>query len=108
MVYRPTFALYRAACTTGILRTSSTFQGKDDRYEGVTVLSENEPCKAEELSEKLKSNQFKLNTLTCLLLNTFLDSLELWKNLKKRGVWFRVHTNQSDWVPILVKVTKPF
>ncbi|KAF7278378.1 hypothetical protein GWI33_008507 [Rhynchophorus ferrugineus] len=73
------------------LRMSSTiikqsiFQGKTDRYQGITVFSEEESCSVEEFTDKLK------------------NSMDTWKNDGKRGVWFKVHLNQCDWVPILVK-----
>lgn len=61
------------------------FQGKGDRFEGITVRSDLEPCDVSEFQEKLK------------------NSLTAWRNNKKRGIWFKVHLNQVDWVPILVK-----
>ncbi|XP_030768077.1 nudix hydrolase 8 isoform X2 [Sitophilus oryzae] len=64
---------------------SDVFEGKIDRYEGVTIHSDKETCSLEEFSVKLKR------------------SLEAWISSGKRGVWFRVHLNQCDWVPILVK-----
>lgn len=36
----------------------------------------------------------------------FPDSMDTWRNNRKRGVWFKVHLNQCDWVPILIKVNK--
>lgn len=63
----------------------NVFRGKEDRYEGITVRSDLEPCDVKEFQEKLE------------------NSISVWRNDKKRGIWFKVHLNQSDWVPILVK-----
>ncbi|KAL1497739.1 hypothetical protein ABEB36_008646 [Hypothenemus hampei] len=64
---------------------SNSFLGKEDRFEGITVFSDVETCDVEEFSCKLKS------------------SLETWRANKKRGIWFKVHLDQCDWIPILVK-----
>lgn len=78
-VYSPFVAAAMASSVT------ASFQGKEDHYQGITVHSEKEPCKAEEFANKLQ------------------NSLELWRCQKKRAVWFRVHLDHSDWVPILAK-----
>ncbi|XP_066153059.1 uncharacterized protein [Euwallacea fornicatus] len=65
--------------------SSVPFHGKGDRYEGITIASDKEQCNLDVFPDKLK------------------NSLELWKNTKKRAVWFKVYLDQSDWVPILVK-----
>ncbi|ENN76585.1 hypothetical protein YQE_07034, partial [Dendroctonus ponderosae] len=61
------------------------FQGKPDRFEGITVFSDLEPCNVEDFPDKLK------------------NSLNTWRTDKKRGVWFKVHLDQCEWVPILIK-----
>lgn len=61
------------------------FLGRTDRFEGVTVRSDKEPCDPTEFAKKLE------------------ESLEFWKNSGKRGIWFRVHLDHSEWVPILAK-----
>lgn len=63
----------------------NVFQGKEDSFKGITVLSNREPCSIEEFKEKLK------------------NSLAMWRSNEKRGIWFKVHLNQSQWVPILVE-----
>ncbi|KAJ8957364.1 hypothetical protein NQ318_004843 [Aromia moschata] len=64
----------------------NTFQGKRDHFSGVTVHSEKEKCEdINELTKKLE------------------DSLHLWRENGNRGIWFRVHLDQSDWVPVLAK-----
>ncbi|CAG9774080.1 unnamed protein product [Ceutorhynchus assimilis] len=63
----------------------SIFNGKEDRFEGITVFSDVEPCENTEFVEKLKA------------------SLDSWRSSKKRGIWFKVHLNQCDWVPVLIK-----
>lgn len=32
------------------------------------------------------------------------ESLDYWINQKRRGIWFRVHKEESAWVPILIEV----
>lgn len=36
---------------------TSSFQGKEDHYQGITVHSEKEPCEADEFANKLQSNK---------------------------------------------------
>ncbi|KAJ8939839.1 hypothetical protein NQ314_010968 [Rhamnusium bicolor] len=63
----------------------SVFEGTPDRFKGVTIHSDKEKCDINEFAKKLE------------------DSLEFWKENGKRGIWFRVHLDQSDWVPVLTK-----
>lgn len=39
------------------------------------------------------------------ILNCLLASLSHWAKEKIRGVWFRVHLQNAEWVPILAKVS---
>ncbi|XP_072381265.1 uncharacterized protein [Diabrotica undecimpunctata] len=64
---------------------SKLFEGKVDRFKGITVDSKNEQCEDQEFPQKLK------------------DSLKAWTENGNRGIWFKVHLSQSDWVPILAK-----
>ncbi|XP_076038269.1 uncharacterized protein LOC143023567 isoform X2 [Oratosquilla oratoria] len=61
------------------------FQGTKDRYAGVTVNSLEEPQHSGNIENVLKA------------------SLSHWKELKIRGVWFKVNLKQADWVPVLSK-----
>ncbi|XP_071444003.1 alpha-latrotoxin-Lg1a-like [Hetaerina americana] len=61
------------------------FKGTKDRYQGITVSSNEEPCSI--------SN----------LLPTLLESLNRWKKSQVRGVWFKVFLRHADWVPILAQ-----
>ncbi|ROT84025.1 uncharacterized protein [Penaeus vannamei] len=61
------------------------FKGKKDRFSGITVLSEDEPTTAQEFETVLQA------------------SLSHWAKEKIRGVWFRVHLQNAEWVPILAK-----
>nr|XP_023020147.1 nudix hydrolase 2 isoform X1 [Leptinotarsa decemlineata]XP_023020148.1 nudix hydrolase 2 isoform X1 [Leptinotarsa decemlineata]XP_023020149.1 nudix hydrolase 2 isoform X1 [Leptinotarsa decemlineata] len=62
------------------------FEGKTDRFNGVTVDSTLEKCEnVEQFSRKLE------------------DSLEFWKQNGKRGLWFKVNLKHTDWVPVLAK-----
>lgn len=64
---------------------AETFKGSIDRFNGVTISSKDEPCDIAKFPAKLE------------------ESLKLWIKQGNRGIWFRVHLNQSDWIPILVK-----
>lgn len=61
------------------------FNGVSDRFNGITVDSNMEKCEANSFEE------------------TLLDSLDHWMEHKKRGIWFKVYLNQTNWVPILAK-----
>lgn len=37
------------------------------------------------------------------LINFILESLDEWIKNKKRAIWFKVHTDQAAWVPVLAK-----
>ncbi|KAL3273828.1 hypothetical protein HHI36_015255 [Cryptolaemus montrouzieri] len=64
--------------------SNTLFKGQGDRFRGVTVHSDVEgDCS--DFAKKLEA------------------SLDYWKSEKKRTVWFRVHLNQTEWVPILAK-----
>lgn len=47
--------------------------------------------------------------LKTLIFNIFLfvltESLDFWIEQKRRGIWFRVYTSESEWVPALVRVS---
>lgn len=96
------YSSFVAAAMASSVATS--FQGKEDHYQGITVHSEKEPCEGDEFANKLQSKKL-LSIYRSKKVNlTITDSLELWRCQKKRAVWFRVHLDHSDWVPILAKV----
>ncbi|XP_008197132.1 nucleoside diphosphate-linked moiety X motif 6 isoform X2 [Tribolium castaneum] len=66
-------------------KMSDIFEGTLDRFKGVTVRSEVENCDPPSLANKIDK------------------SLKKWRESGYRGVWFRVHLDQSDWVPVLAK-----
>ncbi|XP_057669611.1 uncharacterized protein LOC130901928 [Diorhabda carinulata] len=71
-----------------VMASSNTnlFNGKLDRFKGITIDSQTEQCiNSQEFSQKLQGS----------LLN--------WRESGHRGIWFKVHLNQSDWIPVLVK-----
>ncbi|XP_018323815.1 nudix hydrolase 8 isoform X2 [Agrilus planipennis] len=70
---------------TNMASNKNIFKGVNDRFHGVTVDSEKEACNTEEFPNKLN------------------ESLTHWTNSKTRCVWFKVCTEQAEWVPILVK-----
>ena len=61
------------------------FSGDMDRYKGLTVKSDQEPCPLEALDQRLET------------------SLASWRREGVRAVWFHVSHEQADWVPVLVK-----
>ncbi|XP_031352463.1 nudix hydrolase 10 isoform X2 [Photinus pyralis] len=61
------------------------FKGLTDRFNGVTVDSQKENCELPNF------------------LATLEESMKVWETSKKRGIWFKVDIQQSDWVPILAK-----
>jgi len=61
------------------------FKGDLDRYKGLTVKSDQEPCALEALDMRLEA------------------SLASWRQQGVRAVWFLVTHDQADWVPVLVK-----
>ncbi|XP_063903592.1 uncharacterized protein LOC135123026 isoform X2 [Zophobas morio] len=63
----------------------TTFSGRLDRFNGVTVHSESEPCNISDFGDKVD------------------NSIKKWRDDGRRGIWFKVHLDQSDWVPVLVK-----
>ncbi|KAL0892999.1 hypothetical protein ABMA27_014664 [Loxostege sticticalis] len=62
---------------------TQTFQGTVDRYDGVTINSQEEPCESNIIKKKLS------------------DSLAKWAEEKKRCIWFKVDIKDAAWVPIL-------
>ena len=64
---------------------SDKFKGDLDRYKGLTVKSDQEPCPLEALDLRLET------------------SLASWREQGVRAVWFLVNHDQADWVPVLVK-----
>ena len=65
-------------------RAETKFVGTLDRYKGVTVKSDKEPCGSESLPEQLAR------------------SLADWRREGVRTVWFLVTHADSEWVPVLV------
>ena len=61
------------------------FKGDLDRYKGLTVKSDQEPCPLDALDLRLET------------------SLASWREQGVRAVWFLVNHDQADWVPVLVK-----
>ncbi|CAH1154666.1 unnamed protein product [Phaedon cochleariae] len=72
--------------TMAVGQESKLFQGKIDRFKGVSVDSKEETC-----NDVMEFSQI------------LGDSLKHWKEIGNRGIWFKVHLNQSEWVPVLVK-----
>ncbi|KAG5866329.1 hypothetical protein JTB14_022043 [Gonioctena quinquepunctata] len=72
--------------TTMANKNNKIFEGKTDRFNGVAVDSSKENCGSiDEFADKLK------------------ETLEIWEQNGKRGIWFKVHHAQADWVPVLAK-----
>nr|CAH7766777.1 unnamed protein product [Callosobruchus chinensis] len=62
------------------------FEGKVDRYRGVTVHSDQEKCNdIDEFKSRLQ------------------DSLAFWKQNGNRAIWFRINLSHSSWVPVLAE-----
>lgn len=61
------------------------FEGKKDRYEGITVDSILEPCDESAFPQTLK------------------ESIAKWRDAGARGLWFKVALADSAWVPHLAK-----
>ncbi|CAH2037556.1 unnamed protein product, partial [Iphiclides podalirius] len=61
------------------------FEGVLDRYNGITVDSQKEPC---------ETDQF-INQLT--------DSLKKWESQGRRCIWFKIDIKDAGWVPALAK-----
>ncbi|XP_066592310.1 uncharacterized protein [Prorops nasuta] len=61
------------------------FIGRLDRYNGVTIDSNEESCKANEFKQRLS------------------DSLTEWRKLERRTIWFCVHLSHTLWIPILIE-----
>ncbi|KAJ8923125.1 hypothetical protein NQ315_001678 [Exocentrus adspersus] len=74
-----------AASNTAKDKNPSLFVGTKDRFDGITVHSGKEHCDIDEFPKRLE------------------DSLKFWEANGKRGIWFKVHLNHSEWVPILAK-----
>lgn len=64
------------------------FKGHLDRYNGVTINSNEESCERNVFSQRLEA------------------SLQHWLKEERRTIWFRVYLSHSEWVPTLV--TKGF
>lgn len=79
------------------------FDGKRDRFDGITVQSDKENCSDSEFQEKLEG----IDVLRCCLINynIFVGSLKYWRTNGNRGVWFNVHLKQAGWVPVLAQVS---
>ncbi|XP_049868923.1 uncharacterized protein LOC126368807 [Pectinophora gossypiella] len=63
--------------------TTQTFQGVVDRFKGITVDSQEEPC---------ETNQF---------LKRLSESMKKWSEDKRRCIWFKVNITDAVWVPLL-------
>ena len=72
------------AITKNCVESVGKFEGRLDRYKGVTVESTSEPCSPHQLAEKLSI------------------SLEDWRREGVRTVWFFVSPKDSAWIPLLV------
>lgn len=81
------------------------FEGKTDRFRGITVTSHEEACPSDQFESKLQISltDWKQNV-----------NWNYWHSIKQgnvikiilqgvRGVWFYVGLEQSEWVPVLVK-----
>lgn len=66
-------------------KSMESFTGRDDRFNGVTVRSEIERCPIDAFPKKLET------------------SLAHWLETRKRGIWFRVNLQDSEWIPILAQ-----
>ncbi|KAK9883792.1 hypothetical protein WA026_001987 [Henosepilachna vigintioctopunctata] len=64
---------------------ATSFFGAEDRFRGITVDSKVEQCVLSDFPNLLK------------------ESITQWKKNNKRTIWFKVHLDQSDWVPLLAK-----
>ncbi|KAF9824607.1 hypothetical protein SFRURICE_004064 [Spodoptera frugiperda] len=62
---------------------SKTFEGVTDRYNGITVDSQKEPCEIDQL------------------LNQLNESIRVWTEANKRCIWFKVNIKDAAWVPVL-------
>ncbi|XP_012258068.2 nudix hydrolase 7 isoform X1 [Athalia rosae] len=69
----------------GLGNDISIFNGKKDRFNGVTVDSKSEPCDINTFTKCLKA------------------SLDQWIAEERRAIWFRVNLEHSDWIPVLTK-----
>ncbi|XP_030381899.1 nudix hydrolase 2 [Scaptodrosophila lebanonensis] len=61
------------------------FQGKTDRFKGVTVDCKDECLTNAQFQEKLQK------------------SVDFWSTNGNRAIWFYVYKNQAEWVPILAE-----
>jgi len=68
------------------MEAETKFVGTTDRYKGLTVRSDQEPCSSESLPGRLSR------------------SLEHWRREGVRTVWFLVTHADSGWVPVLVSL----
>ncbi|XP_038211754.1 nudix hydrolase 8-like [Zerene cesonia] len=68
------------------MTSTAYFDGVTDRYSGITVTSQEEPCDRDKFKEKL------------------LESLKKWASEERRCIWFKVNINDASWVPILADV----
>lgn len=70
---------------SSIVVPEGIFSGTNDRFNGVIIDSHAEV-------ENNVDFETKLN-----------KSLAFWEETKKRGIWFKVHTEDSKWIPILIE-----
>ncbi|KAI8435933.1 hypothetical protein MSG28_004101 [Choristoneura fumiferana] len=63
--------------------SSKIFEGVLDRYNGVTVDSQQEPCDIDNFLDQLK------------------DSHKKWIEDERRCIWFKVNIKDATWVPVL-------
>ncbi|XP_058808347.1 uncharacterized protein LOC131673959 [Phymastichus coffea] len=80
-----TVARLRKRAELLFVSTMAGFQGKLDRYNGVTVDSAAEPCDADAFAERLQA------------------SIDEWTRSERRAIWFRVDLSQAHWIPELTR-----
>lgn len=76
-------SFFRGNRLSSLLARMATFTGHKDVYNGITVDSVEEHCDANSFKERLDA------------------SLDQWERERRRTIWFRVHLQQTCWVPEL-------
>lgn len=89
----------------GTIAGGSIFKGKTDRFNGVTVDSETEPCDVGAFKNCLKGDTTIYKHLNNKMLKSsnVSASLDQWTKDEKRAIWFRVDLRQSHWIPVLTE-----
>lgn len=84
----------------------SVLDGSIDRYNGITIDTNNEEFNSDQFGEQLKSEgesiSIRIETNCTLLL--FAESLTHWTANSFKTIWFKVATRHSSIVPILAEV----